>query len=206
MSRFNVTPEGATAAAFTTQYLARLTELFDRVDTAAVAAFVDVLMQARSRGSQVFFIGNGGSAATAGHFVNDLTIGTRSWSRPFRAVSLADNVATLTAIANDYGYGEVFVSQLKVLMVPDDVVVAISASGNSPNVVSAVRWANERGGITVGLTGFDGGELKALARVAVHVPTRPGEYGPIEDLHLIFNHLVTAYLRAVCGETGAAER
>ena len=200
MNRFDAGPVTVTAMEFAAQYLGRLTELFSRVESASLAGFIDVLMDARARGSQIFFIGNGGSAATAGHFVNDLTIGTRSWSRPFRAVSLADNVATLTAIANDYGYDQVFTSQLKVLLVPGDVVVAISASGNSPNLVGAVRWANEHGGITVGLTGFEGGELKTLSRISVHVPTPAGEYGPIEDLHLIFNHLVTAYLRAACRE------
>jgi D-sedoheptulose 7-phosphate isomerase len=115
---------------------------------------------------------------------------------PFRAVSLTDNVAVLTAIANDIAYADVFVRQLEGLLRPGDVVVAISASGNSPNVVRAIEYARSHGAVTVGLTGFDGGRLKALCDEAVHVATPPGEYGPVEDTHLVLDHLITGYLRA----------
>jgi D-sedoheptulose 7-phosphate isomerase len=187
-----------TLAAFADRYFDHLRELFGRIERDEIAAFVQALLDARARGSRVFFIGNGGSATTASHFANDLAIGTKASARPFRVVSLTDNVATLTAIANDYGYAEVFTVQLKAYMEPNDVVVAISASGNSPNVVGAIRWANEHGAVTVGLTGFDGGQLRGLARVSLHVPTGAGEYGPVEDLHMIFDHLVSTYVRVVC--------
>lgn len=187
------------AESFARGYLDYLNELFAKLDTDEIAAFIEVLWQAREREARIFFIGNGGSAATASHFANDIAIGTRSWSRPFRAISLTDNVPVLTAIGNDYGYAEIFTSQLKALMVPGDVVVAISASGNSPNIVQAIEYANEYGAITVGLSGFDGGKLKQLAQLVVHVPTNKGEYGPVEDVHLILDHLVSSFLFHKCG-------
>lgn len=183
---------------FADRYFGYITEVMGRVDRREIAAFIEVLLDARRRGARIFFIGNGGSAATADHFANDLAIGTRSGTLPFRAISLTDNVAILTAIGNDLGFHEIFTVQLKALMESGDVVVAISASGNSPNLVEAIHWAAEHGAITVGLTGFDGGAVRKLVRLSVHVPTREGEYGPAEDLHMILDHLVGAYLRAVC--------
>ncbi|HEV8660583.1 MAG TPA: SIS domain-containing protein, partial [Thermoanaerobaculia bacterium] len=125
-------------------------------------------------------------------------IGSRSWSNPFQAMSLTDNVPIMTAIANDYGYEQVFVLQLKTLAAAGDVIVAISASGNSPNVLRAIEWGNEIGAITVGLTGFDGGELRRLAQIAVHVPTSKGEYGPVEDIHMVLDHLIGSFLMHHC--------
>ena len=190
---------------FARRYLDRLRALLDEMDTAAIARFVAVLVAARERKARIFFMGNGGSAATATHFANDISIGNGSWSKPFRAVSLVDNMAVLTAVANDHGYDHIFTIQLRTQMSPGDVVVAISASGNSPNVVGAVEYARANGAVTVGLTGFDGGRLKELADVSVHVPTGTGEYGPVEDVHMILDHLVGAYLIALCrAETTAA--
>jgi D-sedoheptulose 7-phosphate isomerase len=127
--------------------------------------------------------------------VNDLVLGARGSGKPFRAISLTDNVALLTALANDFGYDQAFLRPLETLMAPGDVVVAISASGNSPNVVAAIQHANEYGGVSVALTGFNGGLLRDIAHLCVHVPTDVGEYGPVEDIHLVLNHLVTSYLR-----------
>jgi D-sedoheptulose 7-phosphate isomerase len=178
-------------------YLDYLTEVLAALDAGEIAAFADALMDARERGARIFFIGNGGSAATASHFVNDLTK-TPTPDRPFRALSLTENVALLTALANDYGYEHVFRHQLETLMGAGDVVVAISASGNSPNIVSAIDYANAHGATTIGLTGFDGGRLRQIADVCVHAPTNHGEYGPAEDVHMILDHLVTSYLLFVC--------
>jgi D-sedoheptulose 7-phosphate isomerase len=178
-------------------YLDYLTEVLAALDAAEISAFADTLMEARERGARIFFIGNGGSAATASHFVNDLTK-TPTPDRPFRALSLTENVALLTALANDYGYEHVFRHQLETLMGSGDVVVAISASGNSPNIVSAIEYANAHGATTIGLTGFDGGRLRQIADVCVHAPTNHGEYGPAEDVHMILDHLVTSYLLFVC--------
>jgi D-sedoheptulose 7-phosphate isomerase len=115
----------------------------------------------------------------------------------------------LTALGNDYGYEHIFRMQLENLLQPGDVVVAISASGNSPNILLAIEYANERGATTVGLTGFDGGKLAALVDVNVHAPTGPGEYGPAEDIHMVIDHLVMSYFwefnAAVLGESGTPD-
>lgn len=192
---FQKSPQAAT---FAGEYLKYVSEVLSNIDAASIAAFVDVLLQARECGTRVFFIGNGGSAATASHFANDIAIGCRSWERPFRATSLTDNVSVMTAVANDYGYDKIFTMQLQTLLEPGDVVVAISASGNSPNVVSAVEWANAHGAKTVALTGFDGGKLRTIAQINVHVPTNKGEYGPVEDAHMVLDHLIGSFLMQRC--------
>ncbi len=185
-------------ADFAREYIRYLSGVLAQIDTAAIGAFAEALLAARERGATVYFIGNGGSAATASHFANDLAIGTRSSGRPFRVMSLADNVPVLTAVANDFGYAEIFLRQLQVMLLPGDVVVAISASGNSPNLLNAIEYANGAGAITIGLTGFDGGRLREIAHLAVHVPTPAGEYGPVEDAHMVLDHLVGNFLRLAC--------
>lgn len=183
------------AEQFAGGYIDCLRDTLSRMDTAAVAAFIELLLDIRDRGACVFFIGNGGSAATASHFANDIAIGSRTGDdRPFRAVSLTDNVPVIMAIANDEGFERVFVDQLKVQMRDGDALVAISASGNSPNILGAVEYAKARGAPVVGLTGFDGGRLRELADISIHVETAPGEYGPVEDSHMVIDHLVGSYL------------
>ena len=184
--------------AFTRGYLSYLTKVLAQLDEKAIALFIETLLDARERGAQILFIGNGGSAATASHFANDIGIGTRSWKKPFRALSLTDNMPILTAVANDHGYDEIFTAQLRLYLRPGDVVVAISASGNSANVVKAVEFANAHGATTVALTGFDGGQLRRLAKLVVHVPTKKGEYGPTEDANMVLDHLVGGFLIEHC--------
>ena len=189
------------ANAFATGYLNYLSQVLSKFNVEEIAAFVKVLMEARERDAQIFFMGNGGSATTASHFANDLAIGTRSWSKPFRAMSLADNQAIVTAISNDNGYENIFVMQLQALMKKGDAVVAISASGNSKNLIRALEYANSKGVVTVGITSFDGGQLREIAKLGVHVPANKGEYGPAEDAHMVLNHLIGAYLnRLVASE------
>jgi D-sedoheptulose 7-phosphate isomerase len=185
-------------SSFAQGYLDYLQEVLGRLDLAAIGDFVKTLLRARESDARIFFCGNGGSAATASHVANDLAIGCRSGNKPFQALSLTDNLPILTAIGNDYGYEEIFVQQLRTHLRPGDVVVAISASGNSPNVIKAVKYANSRGAFTVALTGFDGGQLKRLAGLGIHVPTNKGEYGPVEDVHLILDHLVSSFLMNLC--------
>ena len=181
----------------TKRLLCRVAVGLHHVDCNAVGAFADLLLSARQTGNAVFFIGNGGSAATASHFANDISIGTRTGdNKPFRAISLTDNVAVMTALANDEGYEKMFVDQLKVHMRDGDALVAISASGNSANVIAAVEYAKSRKATIVGLTGFDGGKLRKLSDISLHVSTARGEYGPVEDLHMIFDHLIGSFLIA----------
>jgi D-sedoheptulose 7-phosphate isomerase len=180
---------------FATGYLSYLKQVLTGFNVEDIVAFVEILKEVRARDAQIFFMGNGGSATTASHFANDLAIGTHSFKKPFRAISLTDNQAIVTAISNDNGYESIFVMQLQALMKKGDAVVAISASGNSKNLVKALDYANSNGATTVGITSFDGGQLAQIAKLRVHIPANKGEYGPAEDAHMILNHLIGAYLK-----------
>jgi len=179
---------------FAGAYLDYLRQVLLRIDTKEIGRFIETLLDARARDVAIFFIGNGGSAATASHFANDLAIGTNDYAKPFRVFSLTDNVAVISAIGNDFGYEDIFSRQLQVLGKKGDVLVAISASGNSPNLLKAFDYARTAGIKTVALTAFDGGKMKAVADEVVHVPTEPKEYGPAEDAHMVLDHLVANYL------------
>ena len=180
--------------AFAGAYLNHLQSVLKRIDTTEIGRFIQTLLDARERGATVFFIGNGGSAATASHFANDIAIGTNEYDRPFRAISLTDNIPIITAISNDFGYELIFVKQLRILGKKGDVLVGISASGNSPNLLNAFEHARSAGIKTVAITAFDGGMMKTMADEGIHVPTEPKEYGPAEDAHMVLDHLVGAYL------------
>jgi len=176
--------------------------VLDNLDFPAITEFAHRLEAIRVAQRTVFFVGNGGSAATSSHFANDLVKACRRDGKPgFRAISLTDNVALMTAIANDDGYENVFTGQMRDLFKKGDMLVAISASGNSPNVLAAAKLAHDLGGEVVGITGFDGGELRRLADCVVHVPSQKGEYGPVEDVHMILDHLVTSFLAFLSGDS-----
>ena len=179
---------------YSKSYIDYLTSVLNSISLSDIEKFIKVLLESRERASSVFFIGNGGSAATASHFANDIAIGTKTYQKPFRAISLCDNQAVITAIANDDGYEEIFSQQLKVLLKKNDVVVSISASGNSSNLLHAVDVAQKMNAITVGISAFDGGKMKEMVDVSLHVPTGKGEYGPAEDSHMMLDHLVSNYL------------
>jgi D-sedoheptulose 7-phosphate isomerase len=152
------------------------------------------LNEARNKEASVFFIGNGGSAATASHFANDIAIGTNDYVLPYKAVSLTDNNAIITAIGNDHGYDQIFIRQLKIFGKPNDVLVGISASGNSENIINAFNYATEIEMDTIAITAFDGGKMKDISKNNIHIPTEINEYGPAEDVHMILDHLVSNYL------------
>lgn len=155
---------------------------------------IDRLHDARLKGMKTFVMGNGGSASTASHLVCDLAKNTRVDGWPdFRVIGLSDNMALMSAYANDEGYETVFSRQLAGLVEPGDVVIAISTSGNSPNVVAAVDLAKAAGALTVGLTGFDGGRIGEMVDLHIHVPSSTIEQ--VEDVHLMVEHLVTKALR-----------
>jgi D-sedoheptulose 7-phosphate isomerase len=182
---------------FADAYLGYLTEVLRSIDRNAIGKFAETLLDARERGASIFFIGNGGSASTASHFANDIAVGTNSYAKPFRAISLTDNQAIITAIGNDFGFDEIFSRQLQLLGKQGDIVVAISASGNSKNLLKAFEYANENGIKTVAITAFSGGAMKEMADEGIHVPTGPKEYGPAEDAHMILDHLLGNYLLRV---------
>lgn len=179
-------------------YFKYLYELLLGLDTMAIAAFACELETAYKGQNTIFIAGNGGSAGTASHMANDLGIDIikkAKCSQAFRALALTDNAPVMTAIANDDGYNKLFVNQLRVHYRKGDKLIAISASGNSPNVVEAVQWVKARGGFTIGLTGFDGGGLKEICDLVIHVDTPKGEYGPVEDIHMILDHLMATWLQ-----------
>jgi D-sedoheptulose 7-phosphate isomerase len=180
--------------AFAERYLAELKGVLDALPVERVGAALDLLHATHTAGKQVFLAGNGGSAATASHMANDLSWGlTRARLRPMRAVALTDNVPVMTAIANDAGYEEMFAAQLDALGAAGDLLIAISASGNSPNVVKVLERAARIGLRSIGFLGMGGGKAASMVDVAVVVPA--SDYGPIEDVHMVLDHLALAYLR-----------
>jgi D-sedoheptulose 7-phosphate isomerase len=175
-------------------YLDRLSDSLREIHAPKVSELGDILYRAYHIGSSVFIVGNGGSASTASHMAADLaknTIGPHMTR--FRVLSLNDNMSLVTALANDEGYENVFREQLINLIRPSDVLIAISASGNSPNVLRAIEYATSRQAQTVGLLGFDGGRALELVDHAIHV--RSHDYGVIEDAHLILNHILVEYFQ-----------
>jgi D-sedoheptulose 7-phosphate isomerase len=184
-------------ADFAKQYSSYLGEILSKLDFNEIGKMIETVLDARERGAHIFFIGNGGSAATASHFANDISIGTRVTEKPFKAMSLTDNVAILTAIGNDDGYENIFTKQLQNFANSGDVLVAISASGNSPNIIHSVNYARKKGLKIVGLTGFDGGKLRELSDIKIHVETMKGEYGPVEDAHMFIDHLIGSYFNRI---------
>jgi D-sedoheptulose 7-phosphate isomerase len=176
-------------------YLKGLQAMLDQLPLRDTEWLVKLLLDANAEGRTIFILGNGGSASTASHFACDLAKNTISAGVPrFRVVALTDNVPLITAWANDTAYSGVFVEQLDALVKPGDVVIGISGSGNSENVLEAIRLANARSAITVGMTGFDGGQLKELVALSIHIPHLNMEQ--VEDAHLILEHMVCTALRA----------
>jgi D-sedoheptulose 7-phosphate isomerase len=190
-------PAGFDAGSIARSYVEAFRAVLDRLDLAAVERLVSELRAARDAGRTVYICGNGGSAATASHWVNDLSKATKRSGRVgVRAMCLSDNTSWLTALANDEGYDRVFAGQLENFAGPGDVLILISASGNSPNLLRAVEVARERGLLIAAFVGFDGGRLKDLVDVPVWVPTDKGAYGLVETAHVLLCDIVTESLIA----------
>jgi len=177
------------------QYVHSLSALLEKIDPEAVERTVQQLRTVRDSGGTIYVAGNGGSAATGSHWVNDLGKATkRSGCPAFRVVSLSDNVSWLTALANDEGYERVFAGQLENFAQRNDILVVISASGNSLNLVRAVELARSRGVTTIALVGFSGGVLKDLVDYFLWLPTEQGCYELVEDAHMVLCHVLTMCL------------
>ena len=177
-----------------TSYITLLQETLNQLPREIIARVIDLLHSARLSGRQVFIMGNGGSASTASHFVCDLSKNTRCDGWPhFKVIGLTDNMAVFSAYANDEGYENVFSQQLASLLMPEDIVIAISASGNSKNILNGVLYAKSQNAVTVGFTGFDGGNLASLVDVNIHVNSSIIEH--VEDIHLMLEHIVVKSLR-----------
>ena len=175
-------------------YISTLQQTMDQLPQHLISDAIHILQRARMQGSQVFIMGNGGSASTASHFVCDLAKNTRREGLPhFRAIGLADNMEIFSAYGNDEGYENVFSQQLINLIRPGDVVIAISASGNSKNVLNAVEEAQKYGVTTIGFTGFDGGHLGKMVDIHIHVPSNIIEH--VEDIHLMLEHVIVRTIK-----------
>ena len=180
---------------YSKRYFKYLADLFPKINLDDINKIVDLFQQARKDGKTIFFIGNGGSAATCSHFSEDLSLGTYSENiKPFKTISLTDNTPYITALGNDIGYENAFLGQLRCLLSKDDIVIGISGSGNSPNLIKALEYANSKGATTIGLLGFDGGKMKKLCKHNLIVKTKKGMYGPVEDMHLVIVHIICTYL------------
>lgn len=176
-----------------TDYFDRLKGALDAISKEDLSQLINLLTQAKESKKTIFIMGNGGSAATASHFVCDFNKGlSEGKEKKFRFICLNDNIPTMMAIANDRSYDDIFVYPLSVYFNPDDIVIGISGSGNSKNVVKALEYANENGGVTVGLTGFDGGKVKKICTHNVHIPINDMQI--TEDLHMVLDHCMMSIL------------
>ncbi len=176
-------------------YLRTLIKLLKQVNLDAIERVAERLSIARDNHRMIYIAGNGGSASTASHWANDLGKATkRSGCVPIRVMSLSDNVAWLTALANDEGYERVFSGQLENFAQPGDVLVVISASGSSTNLVKAVEVSKRKGVLTIGFLGFDGGILKDIVDEYIWLPTENGSYQFVEDGHVMLCHILTTCL------------
>ena len=182
---------------FTREYLGAIREILDLIEDELIDKIDKIailLLEARNNKHTIFTMGNGGSASTASHFVGDLSKGTIVEGFPrFKAAALTDNIPNMLAWGNDLSYDEIFIEQLKNLMEPGDVVIGISGSGNSTNIVKAIQYANDNGGITVGLSGYDGGQLAQCVQESICVPSSYMQR--VEDMHLLIEHLLTSVIR-----------
>ncbi len=175
-------------------YISTLQATIERLPQPLIAQVVDVLEEARLQGRQVFIMGNGGSASTATHFVCDLAKNTRQEGLPhYRAIGLTDNMAIFSAYANDEGYETVFANQLANLIRPGDIVIGISASGNSKNVLNAVAEAHKHRAMVIGFSGFDGGKLAGMVDINIHVDSHVIEH--VEDIHLMLEHMIVRAIK-----------
>ena len=187
---------------FTRNYVKKLQEALGKIDFDIIDQIITKLEKVHDNNGNIYIIGNGGSAATASHMANDLSIGLKLREiRNFKVESLSDNSAVCTAIANDIGYENIFYAQLKNKITSDDLLIAISCSGNSANIVKAVQYAKSQNTIIVGLTGFGGGKLLELSDIKFHINSDKGEYGLVEDLHMILDHIIYSYYISLKPET-----
>jgi len=192
--KMNTVSEIQSIAAIQQEYLAGLRSCIDEIEGQNVAIVAEAIYRTYLTSRQIFIFGNGGSAATAAHMVCDLRKGAAvPGRRRIKAYNLSDNIPMLTAVGNDIDYESVFVEQLIDNIEKGDIALGISASGNSPNVLAAIRYAHEKGATTIGFTGFGGGKLRHMADISINLSCR--DYGQVEDMHLSLEHIITCMVR-----------
>ena len=183
---------------FSLRYFNYLADIQRKLDPNELDMFAEEFLQARETKNTIFVAGNGGSATTATTMANDIgfdIVKKTGTNKPFRVFALTDNTSVITAIANDVGYENIFINQLKIHYREGNKLVVISASGNSKNVILAADWVKSMGGKVLGMLGFDGGELRKICDISILVPSLTGEYGPVEDMHLMINHLLAHWFQ-----------
>ena len=199
MESINKSLENVTSIGnFAKKYFSYLSKVLESIDENEINKLGSMFLEARNNNKTIFIAGNGGSATTASTMSNDMgfdILKKTNTDKPFKLLSLVDNNSVLTAISNDVGYENTFLNQLKIHYQKDDYLLLISASGNSPNIIKAANWVKQRGGKLIGFTGFDGGELLKICDCKIHVKTNLGEYGPVEDAHLIINHVLAHWFQ-----------
>lgn len=175
-------------------YIEEIKQAIDNLDKEIIEKVINKIFEAYRENKQIFIMGNGGSASTASHFACDLGKGTIiEGKNRFRVMSLNDNMAIITAFSNDYGYDYVFVEQLKNLVNSEDIVIAISASGNSNNIIEGVKYAKEKGAYIIGFSGFEGGKLREISDLCLHVENN--NYGQVEDIHMFLSHMISQNIK-----------
>ncbi len=190
--------EVSTIGQYSKKYFSYLGKVLESIDENEINKLGDIFEKSRENRNTIFVAGNGGSSTTATTMANDIgfdILKKTGVDRAFRVLSLVDNNSVVTAIANDVGYENVFINQLKIHYRSGDSIILISASGNSPNILKAAEWVKDKGGAIIGFLGFTGGKLIDLCDVKIHVQSEPGEYGPVEDAHLIMNHILAHWFQ-----------
>tara|TARA_B100000965_G_scaffold384020_1_gene383832 strand:+ start:208 stop:819 length:612 start_codon:yes stop_codon:yes gene_type:complete len=198
MSIKKIVKKNKTISNFAKNYFTRISEIFSKLNFKKIEKLEKILMKARKSKSNIFVFGNGGSAATASTMANDLgfdIIKKTKTKIPFKFFALTDNNPVITAISNDVGYENVLINQLKIHHKKGDVTILISASGNSKNLLNAAKWIKSNGGFVFSFLGFDGGKLKKISNEHILVDSIKGEYGPVEDIHLMINHILAHWFQ-----------
>lgn len=174
-----------------TNYCNALRQMIDNIDSYSISKFLNIMKQAAENNQRIYICGNGGSASTASHFAGDYNKGLKEYGFDF--ICLSDNIPTIMAIANDISYNEIFRYQLLDKLNANDIVIGISGSGNSQNIVNVLNYAKDCGAYTIGIIGYDGGKIKQIADLSIHFPI--DDMQVVEDLHLILNHMTMKILK-----------
>jgi len=196
----NISKNSKNIIDFSTKYFERLSQIFKSIDKKKIKYLEDKLHQIRSRRGNIFVFGNGGSAANASSMANDLgfdVLKKTGLKKCFRVFSLNDNSSVITAISNDVGFDQVFLGQLKIHFRKNDLIIILSASGNSKNLIKTINWIKNNKGYVFSIVGFDGGKLKKISNNFLHIKCNNGEYGPVEDIQLIINHIFAHWFQKI---------
>ncbi len=194
----NLAEASKTISEFSERYIARLLVIFNSINKKKIFELENLINWARTENRNIFVFGNGGSAATASTMANDLgfdILKKTNVKKTFKVFCLNDNTSVLTAIANDVGYENIFLNQLKIHFRKKDLAIILSASGNSKNIIKAANWIKKEKGYVFSIVGFDGGKLKKISNNCIHIPSIKGEYGPVEDIHLMINHILAHWFQ-----------